>query len=592
MAKNNNAVIYLAQKLWKYSRGNRYNIVIYAIMFVFANFMLLTAPLVIGQIFNIIQKEGVSWSNLSRIVFWLVMIVALKIGFWLFHGPGRLLERKNAFLARANYRKYLFEGVLAFPIEWHTEHHSGDTIDKIEKGSQAIFQFSTNTYKIIESIIRFVISFSALVYFDLYSFYILIVMLFFTFFTIIQFDKKLVRQYKEMFSAENKITEKIFDLISNITTIILLRAEKLAASAVYQQIMRPFSLFIASSKINEVKWCIASLSENLMLAMILFTYFYFNLKHGQPILLGTVYILYGYVDRISDTFYKLADIYSDIVSQRSAIFNAEEIANEFPDNTNVQSGLLPSSWKRLELKHLFFSYRSDITDHQHLHDISLSFRKGERIALIGESGGGKTTFLKIVRDLYHPDSGTILSDGKLLMEGFTAISRSIALIPQDPEIFSTTIKENITLEAERSAEKIRKFTDLACFTQVAEQLPKKLNSYIFEKGVNLSGGEKQRLALARGLLACERKEIILLDEPTSSVDAKNEWIIFNNIFREFPHTTIIASMHRLHLLPLFDRIYFFKRGRIAASGTLEEMLADSEEFRKLWKRAQGAKIGK
>ena len=114
--------------------------------------------------------------------------------------------------------------------------------------------------------------------------------------------------------------------------------------------------------------------------------------------------------------------------------------------------------------------------------------------------------------------------------GFKSISSYISLIPQDPEIFSSTIKENITLGLSFSDKEIKKFTDLARFSDVVKKLPKGLNSSIVEKGVNLSGGEKQRLALSRGLLASEDKEIILLDEPTSSVDSKNELLIYQNIY--------------------------------------------------------------
>ena len=135
------------------------------------------------------------------------------------------------------------------------------------------------------------------------------------------------------------------------------------------------------------------------------------------------------------------------------------------------------------------------------------------------------------------------------------MSHAIALIPQEPEIFATTIRENITVGVDRSLKEIKKFTDLARFTVVAERLPKKFESSIVEKGVNLSGGEKQRLALARGLMACQDKSIVLLDEPTSSVDFRNEMQIYQNIFAEFKDKAII-SIHRLHLL-LFDHIYAF-----------------------------------
>jgi len=125
---------------------------------------------------------------------------------------------------------------------------------------------------------------------------------------------------------------------------------------------------------------------------------------------------------------------------------------------------------------------------------------------------------------------------------------------------------------------------MACFTDVVEDLPKKFDSSIKEKGVNLSGGQQQRLSLARGLLACHDKDIVLLDEPTSSLDTVTEMKVYRNIFREFRDKTIISSIHRLHLLPLFHKIYVFSEGRIIASGNLEELLTHCPEFQELWRQ--------
>ena len=173
------------------------------------------------------------------------------------------------------------------------------------------------------------------------------------------------------------------------------------------------------------------------------------------------------------------------------------------------------------------------------------------------------------------------------------MSESISLIPQDPEIFATTIRENITLGVEYSEGHLAVYSAMACFTDVINRLPHKLESSIVEKGVNLSGGEKQRLALTRGLLASSDKQIVLLDEPTSSVDFHNELQIYQNIFASFPDKAIISSIHRLHLLPLFDTVYLFKDGKIIASGSFEYLQQTSPDFQNLWRkyvRTRDAKV--
>lgn len=580
----NNPVFYLTKKLWKYSEGNRHNVILYFALFICANGLNFVEPLIIAKLLNTIQQQGVTNASISSLLFYLLVFFVLNVGFWVFHGPARIIETKNAFLVRANYKKYLLDGVMAFPLEWHTNHHSGDTIDKIEKGTNALYNYSGDTFQIIEAIIRLAGSYLALMYFNLHSSYIVSFIVISTIILIVQFDKTLVKQYKTLYGAENKISEKFFDVISNITTVIILRIERLVSSSIYKKVMDPLDLYVRNKKINEVKWFLVSVCSTIMTVLVLASYFYLNNKTGTTILIGTVYALYGYVERISGIFFRFAYMYGEIVQQKAAVMNAEEIANEFSDAKKAKPLKLDSNWHELKIDSLKFSYHTEEGANLHLDNINFTIKNGERIALIGESGSGKTTLLKIIRELYHPSHANIYLDGNLLKSGFKSISSDIALIPQDPEIFSTTIKENLTVGVNHELSYIKNFTDMARFTEVAERLPKKLDSYIHEKGVNLSGGEKQRLALARGLMACDDKSIVLLDEPTSSVDTKNELLIYKNIFKTFNNKTIIASIHRLHLLSMFDNIYLFKNGKIIASGSLNELLATSKEFKSLWKK--------
>jgi ABC-type multidrug transport system fused ATPase/permease subunit len=248
---------------------------------------------------------------------------------------------------------------------------------------------------------------------------------------------------------------------------------------------------------------------------------------------------------------------------------------------------LPAHWSQIDIRDLNFSYHEETDAGEydlHIDGVSFSFRRGERVAFIGESGSGKTTTLKIMRGLYTPQSVEVAVDGAVLPRGFASMSADMALIPQDPEIFNATIEYNITVGVEYTAAEIAAYTDLAQFSSVVERLPHGLQSSIVEKGVNLSGGEKQRLALARGLMASTDKSIILLDEPTSSVDSKNELHIYENIFKRFPNAAIISSIHRLHLLPLFDQIVMFDDGVIIEQGSFDHLLTTSPSFQALWQK--------
>jgi len=588
MAFKDNPIIFLSRKLWHFSAGNRKRVVLYVLLFLGANTVATAEPLLVAKVLDVISTEGVTPENIRFIILLSASFIGVQLVFWMFHGPARVLEITNAYKARIAYKMFLLEGTLDLPASWHTDHHSGDTIDKIEKGTQALYHFGSRTFEIIESFARLMTSFIILAYFDINSTIIVSIMVILTIFSILKFDNRLIAQYNQINKSENASSAKVFDVISNVTTVIILRIEKLVTKAISKKLYQPYELFVRNNKINEFKWFIVSLAGALVVFFVLCSYFVGTIATGTVVTIGSVYLLYSYVMRVTEVFFRFAYQYGDVVQQKTNVLNAESIAQDFQGRTRVPTIRPGMAWKRLIIDHLSFSYHTDSGADLHLEDISLTIKHGERIALIGESGSGKTTFLKILRGLYTPKKGNISLDRKTLKYGIEMMSEHIALIPQDPEIFSTTIKENITMGIDHSLATIKKFTDMARFTEVAERLPSKWDSSIVEKGVNLSGGEKQRLALARGLMACTDKSIILLDEPTSSIDMKNEAMIYQNIFKTFKDKTVISSIHRLHLLHLFDVIYFFKNGQIIASGSFQDLLTSSPPFQTLWEKYQEA----
>jgi ATP-binding cassette subfamily B protein len=162
--------------------------------------------------------------------------------------------------------------------------------------------------------------------------------------------------------------------------------------------------------------------------------------------------------------------------------------------------------------------------------------------------------MMLLRGLYPVDQVT-LTIANETFSTLEPLSHYASLIPQDPEIFEQTIRYNITMGLDVDDATIMQMCDLARFSDVLATLPNGLDTDIKEKGVNLSGGQKQRLALARGLLMAADSRLLLLDESTSSVDVHNEKMIYEQIFATYSDKCIVASIHKLHLLPLFDYIY-------------------------------------
>jgi ABC-type bacteriocin/lantibiotic exporter with double-glycine peptidase domain len=226
----------------------------------------------------------------------------------------------------------------------------------------------------------------------------------------------------------------------------------------------------------------------------------------------------------------------------------------------ASSGILQANWSRPGPQ----GFRG-------LHDIQLRFKPGQRIALIGESGGGKSTLMSLMRGLYFPNPGVQVNVNGNQVREWESITNVATLIPQEPEIFENTIAYNITLGLPFREEEIMEACNVACFTGVVNQLPRGLQSSIQEKGVNLSGGQKQRLALARGVLACRNSNIVLMDEPTSSIDPKTEAEIYKNLFQLLTDKVVIASLHQLHLLYLFDYVYVLHEGRVVEEGHYKDL---------------------
>ncbi len=581
---NANAVSYLARATWHYSQGNRHKVVQFMVLFTCAMMLgLFVKPFVIARIINTVEVQNATRENITTLLGFLALTVFISNVYWMLHGPARLIEQKNAFKAWVNCRSYLLKGVVTLPAAWHSDHHSGETFDQMEKGSSAIYQFAENSSQSIYAAIRLVGSFLVLGYCFHSSVLIVAPMMALTIWITVRIDKVLIPQYKRINKMENVISERIFDTVSNITTVIILRVEQLVFDAMMDAVREPYKLVKESNRLNEIKWYLVSQCCELMAALVLGSYLVSHAFSGTHVAIGEFYLLIHYLNDMNEVVFHFASVYSDMQKRKARVINSNLLADEF-QKKSLARNVLPPDWKELHIKGLRFSYTNGREHHLRIDDLTL--KRGIRIACVGKSGGGKSTFLKLLHgDLYIPQELEFSVDGTLIPEGFAGIGLAVALIPQDPEIFARAIEFNITLGAKYTAAEIQRCTDMALFSEVAAKLPRGLASEIKEKGVNLSGGQKQRLAVTRGIAASLGKQFVLLDEPTASLDKVTEAQIYTNILREFEGKNIIAAIHGVHLLPLFDLIYVFDEGEIIGIGTIEELIANCPKFAKLWEAA-------
>ena len=333
----NEPVLYMFRKTWRFSEGNRLKVIFYLCCFIISNSIYLLWPLVMAEILNLVQTGGMSLDNLPKIILLLSSFVLITLGFWLFHGPARVIEHNNAFLVRAKYKKYLLDGVMNLPAAWHTNHHSGDTIDRIEKSSRALHDFAHDTYEVIETVVQLIGAYIALIYFNVHSSYFVITIGIMAVIVILLFDRVLIRQYYKLNREENKISAKIYDTVGNITTVIILRIEKLLSKSIWKRMIAPYNLSSQNVKIDETKWFVVSILTSLMFLTVMGSYIVFELRAGAVILVGTLAALYGYIDMINHLFFRFAYRYGDIVKFKTAMLNGEEIAVQFEKLKKVKT---------------------------------------------------------------------------------------------------------------------------------------------------------------------------------------------------------------------------------------------------------------
>ncbi|MBR9681764.1 MAG: ABC transporter ATP-binding protein [Candidatus Altiarchaeota archaeon] len=552
-------------------------------LYIVASLILLLEPLVVGLIFNSIQTDIITQASMKILLGRIWLLFAITIGFWAFQGVGRVLEQRTGFLVNRNYVNSTVDKILDLPLKWHKNHHTGDTIDKLNLSARALGRFSRHTtYRLVEIFVRIFGSLLILFAFDKTIALLAGVITAFAISVIILMDDKLNKKYTKLSKLNNKISSTIYDYFSNIRTVITLRLKATVKKKIASRITDTKKIFDESVIIKETKWAFSSLIISLMVVVSLSFKSYTEFSVTGTIMIGTLYILYGYLQTIGNTFYSVAGVYGDIVRKSAHLNNAEPIHSAYKRRARkIKTNPLSKDWQELKIENLHFKYE-DEEKLSHLRGINLKLKRGQKIALIGESGSGKSTILALLRGIYEPNSVEVFRDGEKLPHGLSHLRKHTTLIPQDPEIFNTTLKSNITMDLPAQASDIKKVVNVSRLKPVLKKLTKGLDTNIMEKGVSLSGGESQRLALARGLLAAKNSDILLLDEPTSSVDSVNERHIHKNISKTFKDKTIVASIHRLQMLSNFDYIYMLDKGKVVAEGDLKTLRKNSR-FSKIWK---------
>lgn len=333
--------------------------------------------------------------------------------------------------------------------------------------------------------------------------------------------------------------------------------------------------------IEPVKW----ISYNLLSTIIPYLYIVFVLNKGEANTAAYV----AMIPALSTLSWRTSDAVELIVSlakESAFVGNLREFLSYQPKN-NGSELVKAKNLSDIEIKGMSFTYEG--AEKPTLHDVDLTIRKGEKIAIVGHNGAGKTTLVKLIMGLYEPTEGSIRISGRDIAEYEPrSLHRRFGTVFQDLQVFALPLSHNVLMRKPKNDEERRLVEDSlrkAQFGDKLDSLEKGIDTMVTkefdENGMGLSGGEAQKIAIAR--VFARKPDIVILDEPSSALDPIAEYNMYRNMLTATDGETVIFISHRLSATRDADRIYMFENGTVIEQGTHSELMSLNGKYAEMWK---------
>lgn len=457
-------------------------------------------------------------------------------------------------------------------LDYHERENTGNKILKTERGIYKIVELLGNmAFEVVPTLVQLVVTLIALSILDWR------IGLSFAFFSPLfiyvtyKVNKSLYPIRKERYKKHEESSGKMGQSIININTVKSFTQEKREEGEYggMRENIRDWELF---EWFKLLKW---NLGRNFIIDMgrvsILILSVY--LAWQGEVTIGSLVFAVTLSEKAYFSLYRLSRFYDKMEEGAEAVNRFADIINEEPSIKSPENGVKPSKIEgRVEFKDVDFSYDSQRSKYfKALKDVNLEIQPGGVTALVGPSGGGKTTIAKMIYRHYDPQKGRVLLDGRDLREyDLWALRSSIAIVPQEVEIFDVSVKHNISYaKPNASLAEIKRAARVANAEEFINNLPDGYDTLVGERGMKLSGGQRQRIGIARAVLA--DPSILIFDEATSNLDSYSEKLIQQAMERLGKGRTMILIAHRLSTIKKANKIIVLEGGRVVEQGDHDEL---------------------
>ncbi|MDD3066612.1 MAG: ABC transporter ATP-binding protein [Candidatus Gracilibacteria bacterium] len=518
------------------------------------------------------------------------LITAVGIIYWILRVGGSLLFDRFQVPLMRDVAVEAFSKVQRFSTEWHVNSFAGATVRKITRGmwafnlflDQFYFGFIPLFFLLIGVIVSMVLRW------QLMGILVAVGCIIYTFVSILLVKIFIIPVARESAAADTKLGATLADSVTCNATVKMFGREEaedqLLTRVAENWRKKTWRTWVRHSSVNLAQAGMMTVVKLAMLTLAAWLWAYKQASVGDAAFVIASYNL------ISSHLRNIGEKIREVQKASTDLSDAVEFSLlplEVMDVVNAKTLLA----KRGEIIFEKVKFRYANQTKAVYQNLSVEIQPGEKIALVGHSGGGKSTFVKLIQRLYDLNSGAIKIDGQNIAEVTQeSLRRAIGVVPQEPILFHRSLAENIAYgKPEATFEEIKRAAKLANASEFIEKLPLKYETLVGERGIKLSGGERQRGAIARAMLS--DTPILILDEATSSLDSESEKLIQDALKKLMRGRTTIVIAHRLSTIKSVNRILVFENGKIVESGHHATLVRKkSGIYRKLYELQAGGFI--